>query len=104
VIGGLNQRARILARTLTPDGGGGFRESWETVATVWAALEPLTAVTKYGPDLRETRVRHRITLRRIAGLAVGQRVTVGPRTFRVTALLDRGLQSATLNLLCEELQ
>ena len=99
----LNQRATLLARTLTPDGGGGFSESWDSFAGVWIALSPLGAADSVGAAHLESRVRHRIVLRRRADLAAGQRVAVGARSFRVHAVLDDGPRASTVTLLCEEL-
>ena len=35
MLADLNQRATLFARTLTPDNGGGFAESWDAFAVVW---------------------------------------------------------------------
>ena len=94
----LNQRATLLARTLTPDGGGGFAESWEAVATVWIALRPRDATDIATADRLESRVRHVVTLRRRADLAAGQRLIVGPRVFRIHAVLDAHQTLTTLHV------
>ncbi len=99
----LTQRAALVARILTPDGGGGFSESWEPFATVWIGVAPLGAADSVGADHLESRVRHRIVLRRRADLAAGQRVSAGARTFRVHAVLDPGPREFYVTLLCEEL-
>ena|ERR1700761_5895825 len=99
----LTQRASLLACTLTPDGGGGFAQSWEAFASAWIVLEPLGATDKVGADHLESRVRHRITLRRRDDLAAGQRLQVDSRLFRVHALLDDGPRAQFVALLCEEL-
>jgi SPP1 family predicted phage head-tail adaptor len=99
----LTQRATLLAHTLTPDGGGGFAESWNAFADVWVALEVLGATDTVGADRLESRSRHRMTLRRRDDLAAGQRVQVGPRLFRVHAVLDSGPRDAFVSLQCEEL-
>jgi SPP1 family predicted phage head-tail adaptor len=99
----LTQRASLLARVLTPDGGGGFSETWQAFADAWIALAPRDATDTVGADRLESRVRHRITLRRRNDLAAGQRVAVGPRLFRVHAVLDEGPRAAASILLCEEL-
>ncbi len=99
----LDQRASLLARTLTPDGGGGFSESWDVFAVVWIALQPLGATDSVGAARLESRVRHRIVLRRRTDLAAGQRIQVGARVFRVHAVLDDGARAAYVSLLCEEL-
>lgn len=103
MIGNLNQRASLLADTLTPDGGGGFADDWESFASAWVAVEAIGGSDAFGPDRLESRVRHRITLRRRTDLAAGQRVQVGARLFRVHTVLDDGPQSQTTILLCEEL-
>jgi len=99
----LTNRASLLARTLTPDGGGGFVESWDAFATVWLALEPLATSDAPNADHLESRIRHRITLRRRNDLAAGQRIAIGARTFRVHAVRDPGPRAAYLTLDVEEL-
>ena len=99
----LTQHASLLARTLTPDGGGGYTESWTTFATAWIALEPRDATDIVNADHLESRVRHRITLRRRDDLAAGQRVQVAARLFRVHAVLDPGPRAPFVTLNCEEL-
>jgi SPP1 family predicted phage head-tail adaptor len=103
VIGGLDQRASLQAKVLTPDGGGGYAEGWQTFASVWVSVSPIGASDAFGPDALESRVRHRVTLRRRSDLAAGQRVLVGARSFKVHALLDEGPRVETVTLLCEEL-
>ncbi len=103
MIGELRQRASLLAETLTPDGGGGFSDAWEVFAEVWVAVAPLGGNDAFGPDRLESRVRHRLTLRRRGDVAAGQRVQVGTRLFRIHTVLDEGPQSQTMILLCEEL-
>lgn len=103
MISSLNQRAALQAPTLTPDGGGGFSESWTTFASVWIALEPLSGADVFGSDRNESRIRHRVRLRRIAGVSAGQRALVGARSFAIHAVLDPGPQISLMNLICEEL-
>lgn len=103
MIGSLNQRAQLLANTLTPDGGGGFADDWEAFASVWIALAPIAGSDAFGPDRLESRVRHRIALRRRSDVAAGMRVAVGSRTFRIRTLIDEGPRNALMTLLCEEL-
>ena len=103
MIGKLNQRAMLLANTLTPDGGGGFSDSWESFASIWVAVEPISGTDAFGPDRLEARVRHKITLRRRPGVVAGQRAQIGSRLFRIHTILDEGSQNALMILLCEEL-
>lgn len=102
MIGELRHRAAIEAKTLTPDGGGGFSEAWETFALVWAGLEPVSGGERFGPGRLEARVSHRIRIRRLDGVDAGQRVRIGARLFAIRAVLDEGAQAQFLTLLCEE--
>jgi SPP1 family predicted phage head-tail adaptor len=102
MISNLNQRASLLGATLTPDGGGGYSESWTAFATVWCSVEPQSGDDTFGPDATEARVRHRVTLRRLAGVAAGQRIAIGSRNLRIHDVLDNGPQAPLLILLCEE--
>ena len=99
----LTQRATLLACTLAPDGGGGFTASWDAFAVVWTQIAPLGATDTVDADHLESRVRHRLTLRRRGDLAAGQRVQAGARLFRVHAVLDDGPRAQFVHLLCEEL-
>jgi len=103
MIGSLNQRALLLANTLTPDGGGGFSDDWEAFASVWVAVEPIGGSDAFGPDRLEARVRHKLTLRRRTDMAAGQRAQIGARLFRIHTVIDEGPQAALMTLLCEEL-
>ena len=103
MIGQLNQRAVLMADTLTPDGGGGFAQSWEAFATVWLGVEPVAGSDEFGPDRLESRVRHRLTLRRRGDVAAGQRALVGERLFRIHTVIDEGPQAPLMTLLAEEL-
>ena len=103
MISSLNQRALLLANTLTPDGGGGFSDNWEAFATVWVVVEPIGGSDAFGPDRLEARVRHRVMLRRRSDVAAGQRVQVGSRLLRIHTVLDEGPEAALMTLLCEEL-
>jgi len=43
MIGDMKHRVAIRQPVLTPDGAGGFSESWQDVATVYASIMPATA-------------------------------------------------------------
>jgi SPP1 family predicted phage head-tail adaptor len=99
----LKQRAALLSRTLTPDGGGGFTESWQAIANIWIAIEPLGANARFGPDALEARVRHRIHLRARHDVVTGMRLTTATRSFAIRAVLAADAASPLMALLAEEL-
>ena len=103
MLNSLDQRASLEARTLTPDGGGGYSESWQTFAQVWVKVAPAGAADTLSADALQSRARHRISLRRRTDLAAGQRLVIGARTFRIHAVLDEGPRVCLITVLCEEL-
>jgi SPP1 family predicted phage head-tail adaptor len=99
----LKQRAALLSRTLDPDGGGGFSESWAAIASVWIDIRPLGARERFGPDALESRARHRIVLRARSDVAPGMRVATATRSFAICAVLAADAASPLMTLLAEEL-
>ena len=99
----LNQRVTLQAMTLTPDGGGGYGESWQSFAVAWATITPIGASDKFAADGMQSRARHRVVLRRRDDVLAGHRLTAGARTFKIHAVLDQGKRDPFITLLCEEL-
>ena len=103
MIGALNQRAAIVAKTFAGDGGGGFDDGWASIAAAWVRIEPQSGSDVFGPDRDESKMRCRLTLRRNPDIAAGQRVIVGTRTFEIKSVLDEGPQAQIMTLLCEQI-
>ena len=101
MIGELNQRVRILAQTRDPDGGGGYAEVWNVIATLWANVAPRAGSNVFAADALQSRVEYRVTIRRNAAVLVGMRVMAGTLTLSIAAILDDG--SPLITLICEEL-
>ncbi len=103
MISKLRHRAALEVKTLTPDGAGGFSESWDAVAQLWCAVEPLAASDAFAAGKLESRVRHRLRIRRGLAVAAGNRLRVGERLFAVHAVIDEGPPAPLVTLACEEL-
>lgn len=61
--GRMDQRIRIESQNNVSDGQGGFTKGWTTVATVWAAVEPVTGKEAVEAGRLEFALRYRITIR-----------------------------------------
>lgn len=70
------------------DGMGGFAEGWEDVATVMAAVEPVSARPRYGADQPLAETTHRVTLRRMDSLERGMRFKWAARIFAILTVRD----------------
>ncbi|MCR5858913.1 phage head closure protein [Mesorhizobium sp. J428] len=72
----------------TPDGAGGFTESWTQIATVFARLQAIVAREKFGADQTIEEVTHRVTIRHRPDVASGMRFVMGDRILSVLTVHD----------------
>ncbi|MGD9915905.1 MAG: phage head closure protein [Rhizobiaceae bacterium] len=72
----------------TPDGAGGFAESWTMLATVFAELTPLAATSTVSADQEVESVTHRVRLRTRTGVSAGMRFREGTRVYEIVTVHD----------------
>jgi SPP1 family predicted phage head-tail adaptor len=101
-IGLARHRAVLEAKVLMGDGGGGFIESWESYAVVWASLQPERGSETLEAGRSEGRVLHRVTLRRRTDVSANHRLRIGSRVLAIRAVIDKGLHESWMTLICEE--
>lgn len=102
MIGTLDQRARLLARTTSPDGGGGASLSWTELAEIWIAVETASGGEDFGASRLESRTRYRVTARRRDDVTAGTRLQTSTHLLSVLAVLDDGPRAPFMILLCED--
>lgn len=91
----LTRVLQLEAPQKTPDGAGGFTESWEVLGSLWAEVKPRTGRDREREAVGTARVEYRITVRALpvgqsARPAPGQRFRDGVRLFRIVAVADQG--------------
>jgi SPP1 family predicted phage head-tail adaptor len=101
--GMLRTELTLLRPLRTEDGMGGAAETWETVASVFALMEPVGAPQALIAVQDIESVTHRITLRHRAGLESGMRFARGTRRFRIITIRDPDETGRYLTCLTEEL-
>jgi SPP1 family predicted phage head-tail adaptor len=85
-----------------PDGAGGVTRTYESVATLWAAVMPMSAREQSEADRRGMSVTHRIDLRFSADITSQHRFRDGDRVFRIVSLRDRDGRKRFLRVEAEE--
>ena len=102
--GTLRKKIALQSATRTPDGGGGFTESWATISggDIWASIEPASSREVYAAGQLQHRITHALTLRYLSGVTTAMRVLFGTRTFNVRSVLNVEERGRELRLLCEE--
>ena len=101
-IGSLRHRVVIQQPVRSADGGGGASLVWSPVASVWAAVEPLSGQEKALYDGIEASLTHRVTLRYRAGLSPEMRFVHAGRSFDIAAIRNVEERNITLICLCTE--
>lgn len=100
--GDLRDRLVLEQTVETPDGAGGVARTYATVATLWAALVPITARGGVEADSLAANVTHRIVLRFRSDVTTRHRLRAGARIFRIVALRDQDGRGRFLEIDAEE--
>lgn len=98
--GRLNKRVALQSPTTSQDNAtGAITESYTTVATVWAAIEPLSVKDFIASDERQSKVTARIVIRHRTGIDATWRVVHNSRVYQIVGVLadqDSGIEYLTL--------
>jgi SPP1 family predicted phage head-tail adaptor len=98
--GRLRHRVTIQSVTETRDtSSGAISTSWADVATVWAAVEPLSGREFLAAQAGQSEVVARILIRYMAGVTAKMRVVHGARIYNIHAVLadkESGAEHLTL--------
>lgn len=86
--GWLRHRVTVESAAGTADGAGGETVTWDTLATLWADLEPVTAGEQIVAAHLSGVVTHQVTFRWRGDIAGGMRIVYRGRTFRILAVHD----------------
>jgi SPP1 family predicted phage head-tail adaptor len=100
--GWLRHRVTVESAAGAPDGAGGEALAWDSLATLWAHIEPAEAGKEIVAGHLSGVVTHRLTFRWRGDLAGGMRVAWRGRIFRVLAVHDPDESRRFLVLLTRE--
>jgi SPP1 family predicted phage head-tail adaptor len=100
--GKLNRRLVLEQPVIVPDGAGGVIRTYQTLATVWAALVPVSANNVVVADGAGVTVTHRIIIRSGPEVTTRHRFRFGARVFQVIALRDRDGEARFVDIEAEE--
>lgn len=88
IIGRMRHEIVVQQVSRAADGQGGFTETWSTFATVWAAIDPVSAYQQFQAEALQHRVTHKITMRYLSGLTSDMRISFGGRLFHIQSFRD----------------
>ncbi len=101
-VGKLRHRVTIQQLVNTDDGAGGSIETWQNVATVWAAIEPLRGNERYAAQQVQSTLTHKVTIRYREGIKPQMRLTYKGRIFDIESVIDIEERHHWLELFCSE--
>jgi len=85
--GKLRHRVTIQRQTVGHDSDGGRKVTWDDVATVWAAIEPLSARERLVADQVQSEVTARITIRYRDDVDATMRVKHGDDLYNIHGVI-----------------
>jgi SPP1 family predicted phage head-tail adaptor len=101
-IGDLRQRITLQQSVKTPDGHKGFTEQWQDLATMWAAVEPLTGREYFSAHQIKAEVTHRVKVRYRTDATTKMRFKLGDRALLIESIIDIKERREMLEILCRE--
>lgn len=103
-IGNLRKKVTLQQEQRTPDSGGGYTLAWATVATVWAAITPMSGHEITAASGIQGRLTHKITMRwrNDIPLNAGMRLLYGTRAFNIRYVLNAREANRWAIMLAEE--
>lgn len=87
----------------TDDGAGGTTTAWSDVASLWAAIEPLSTAERVAAGRIEAAAGLRLTIRHRADLTHAMRFVAGPRVLAILGIADPDGRGRWLVCDCEEI-
>lgn len=101
--GDLKKRITFVREQRAPDGYGGMTTTWVTVATVWAAVWPMSAKELVAGQQVKGEITHKIRIRFRRDITTAMRITLQGRTFIILGPpININEQNSALELLCKE--
>lgn len=101
-IGRMNKRITLQHKTLVSDGMGAYTASWVDVATINAAIMPVSANEVIRAEQMTMTITHRIRIRFRLNIKASWRIKFGNRFFQVVSMLNPNERNEWLDIMAAE--
>ena len=98
----LNRRVTIQSMSTTQDSYGQPVSTMTTLATVWAAVEPLTGARLFSAKQAQSEITLQITIRYLSTVEENMQIVYGAHTYIILYLIDPEMRHTSLELMCRE--
>jgi SPP1 family predicted phage head-tail adaptor len=99
----LKRRVTIQAPSVTQDAYGQPVVGFVTLATVWAAVEPLTGRQLFAAKQALSEISVKVTIRYRTDVTTAMSVVYLTHTYQIDAVIDFEARHESLELMCTEL-
>lgn len=100
--GDFNRRVTIQSRSTTKDSFGEAQQTWSTVITCWARIEPLSGRELVLAQAINAEVTHLVEIFYRPTVTAAMRVVYQGRVFNIVSVIDPDTAHISLELLCSE--
>ncbi len=101
-IGRLRHRITLMRQVNEINDYGATITKWESVATVWAEVKPLSGREYFSAQQVQSEITTQIWLRHLDGIKPSMRVKFGKRFLEIVAVLNTQERNVSLQLMCKE--
>ena len=101
--GDLRHRITLQTFTTAPDSYGEPIKTWSDLATVWAAVEPLSGREFFEAQRTNAETTYRVRIRYRADVVPTLRIAYAGKTLEIQAVIDVGERRRELHLMCREI-
>ena len=105
--GALNRRVTLQKPVQTTNAEGRTSTTWQSVLTVWAAIEPIQGREALLAAQAQTTLTHQVRIRgnlHSTGITARWRLAYGSRLFDIQSITDTKEAHEELILACQELE
>lgn len=99
----LRHRVTIQQPVAAVNGYGERITTWSTVATVWAAVEPLRGREFFDAEQTQAEISHRVIMRYRTGMESTMRLLHLTRVLHIGTIIDVDERHRELQLMCREM-
>lgn len=97
--GRLSERITIQQKSVTRDTVGAEVITWSTVATVWAAVEPLRGREFVAIRQTTTDITTRFLIRYRSGITAAMRILLGSQAYNIVEVINPRMRNVELELM-----
>ena len=100
--GNLRHSVTLQRRSTTKGAMGGKKDSWSTLATVYAAIRPVSGREFDAAKMANSKRTHEVRIRSYSGLTTSDRILFGSRVFNIESILNVDERDREMIIRCWE--